>query len=216
MGGVSIEGAGILEFGTNVVLAESVQIVNENRMSFGDCVRVGYQTTLMDTDYHYIIDTRERTIRRNTAPVVIGSGTWISSTCKIMKNTHLPPDSVVGGGSLVNRDYSSESACQIFVGTPAKPVKNNRRRIFNVKVEAEINRYFRTHPEAEKHTVDFSEDLDTLCLSNFFRDERSMLFTAVPAAGTGAPSGSAETPSGGEPKIASDARNKSENRLRKQ
>ena len=216
MGGVSIEGAGILEFGANVVLAESVQIVNENRMSFGDCVRVGYQTTLMDTDYHYIIDTREHTVRRNTAPVVIGSGTWISSTCKIMKNTHLPPDSVVGGGSLVNRDYSSEVACQIFVGTPAKPVKNNRRRIFNVKVEAEINRYFRTHPEAEKHTVDFSEDLDTLCLSNFFRDERSMLFTAVPVAGTGAPSGSAEMPSDGEPKIASDARNKSENRLREQ
>lgn len=168
-GGAIIEGGGTLEFGDNVMLGESSKIMNEERMVFEDHIRVGYDCTFMDTDYHYIIDTQTHKAHRNKGEVVIGEGTWISSTCKIMKGTRLPKNSIVGGGSLVNHDFSAEEPCQIFVGTPAKPVKSNQRRIFNVKVEDELNKYFKEHPEEKSHIVEV-DDIDELCYSNFFRN----------------------------------------------
>lgn len=168
-GGTVIEGVGTLEFGDNVVLGENCKVMCEDHIIFHDHVRVGYETIFMDTDYHYLIDTETRTMHRNTAKIEIEEGTWISSTCKIMKGAHLPRNSVVAGGSLVNRDYSSEAACQIFAGTPAKPVKGGRRRVFNTKVEAALNKYFHEHPEEATKVMDI-EDIDDFCYSNFFNN----------------------------------------------
>lgn len=169
-GGTTIEGGGLLEFGDNVVLGEGCKIMCENHIIFHDHIRVGYEVIFMDTDYHYIIDTETHAVHINKAKVEIGEGTWISSTCKIMKGSHLPKNSIVGGGSLVNRDYSAEAPCQIFVGTPAKPVKVGQRRIFNVKVEDELNEYFKTHEDERTKIVDNVGDIDKFCYDNFYRN----------------------------------------------
>ena len=169
-GGTTIEGGGLLEFGDNVVLGEGCKIMCENHIIFHDHIRVGYETIFMDTDYHYIIDTETHAVHVNKAKVEIEEGTWISSTCKIMKGSHLPKNSIVGGGSLVNRDYSAEAPCQIFVGTPAKPVKVGQRRIFNVKVEDELNEYFKTHDDERTKIVDSVGDIDKFCYDNFYRN----------------------------------------------
>lgn len=87
----------------------------------------------MDTDYHYIINTKTNNIYHNKESVIIGEGTWIASTCKIMKGSIIPKNSIISGGSLVNKDFSKEDPCQIYVGVPAKPIKGNSRRVFNVK-----------------------------------------------------------------------------------
>lgn len=168
-GGCIIEGDGTLEFGDNVALAESCKVMCMNHITFQDHVRVGYETTFMDTDFHYTINTETLTVHRNTGEVVIGEGSWVSSNCKVMKGSRLPRNSVVAGGCLVNRDYSGEAEAQVFVGTPAKPVKGNTRRIFNVKVEDKLNRYFRQHPDEKTYTLE-TDDLDSLCYDHFFRN----------------------------------------------
>lgn len=168
-GGTIIEASRTLEFGENVMLAESCKIMCCHHIVFGNHIRVGYESTFMDTDYHYIISTENHKVRPNKAPVTIGDGTWISSNCKIMKGAVIPPKSIIGGGSLVNKDFSQEAPCQIFVGTPAKPVKGGFRRIFNVKMEDELNSYFAQHPEERSYVVE-ADDLDKLCYTNFFRN----------------------------------------------
>ena len=166
-GGCILEGGGILELGDNTRLAESCKVMCAKHIKIGDNVAVGYETTIMDTDYHFVLDTQTHTVHPNTAEVLIGDGTWISSTCKIMKGTILPPNSVVSGGSLVNHDFSSEDPCQVYVGTPAKPVKKYRRRIFNKKIELEITKYFNEHPSEKTLKID-AEDLNDLCYSFFY------------------------------------------------
>ena len=168
-GGTVIEGRGTLEFGDNVVLAENCKIMCANHILFHDHTRAGYETIFMDTDFHYIIDTETNKVRRNTATIEIGEGTWISSTCKIMKGTHLPKNSIVGGGSLVNHDFSNEAPCQIFAGSPAKPVKGGKRRIYNVKVETELDEYFMANPDETSKVMDV-DDFDDFCYSNFYRN----------------------------------------------
>lgn len=167
-GGCIIEGDGILEFGNNVVLGESCKVMCCNHIKFNNYIRVGYECTFMDTDFHYVIDTNTNKISHNKETIVIGEGTWIASTCKIMKGSVIPQKSIVGGGSLINKDFSKEQPCQIYVGTPAKPIKGNSRRIFNVKKEDEFNLYFKLHPYEKNYIVEV-ENMDELCLQNFFR-----------------------------------------------
>lgn len=166
-GGITIQGCGILEFGDNSRIAESCQIMCDKHVKIGNNVSVGYETTFMDTDYHFVIDTVSHTVHPKKGEVIVGDGTWISSTCKIMKGSRLPMNSVVSGGSLVNKDFSDEEPCTVFVGTPAKPVKRNKRRIFNKKAEADISRYFNEHPDEKTKVLDV-EDIDAFCVSNFF------------------------------------------------
>lgn len=168
-GGTTIEGAGTLEFGDNVMLGESCKIMCMCHMIFHDHIRVGYEATFMDTDYHFIIDTETHVVHRNCAKVEIEEGCWISSNCKIMKGTHLPKNSIVVGGSLVNKDFSAEAPCQMFIGTPAKPVKEGKRRVFNTEVEMDLHDYFEEHPE-EKTKVMEVEDMDDFCYSFFYRN----------------------------------------------
>ena len=166
-GGTIIEGGGILEFGDNTRFGESCKIMCTYHVKIGNNVSVGYETTFMDTDFHYVIDTVSHTVHPNRGEVIVGDGTWISSTCKIMKGSRLPMNSVVSGGSLVNKDFSDEEPCSVFVGTPAKPVKRNKRRIFNKRAEADISRYFNEHPDESTKVLDV-EDIDAFCFSNYF------------------------------------------------
>lgn len=167
-GGCIIEGYGILEFGNNVVLGESCKIMCCNHIKFYNYIRVGYECIFMDTDYHYIINTKTNNIYHNKESVIIGEGTWIASTCKIMKGSIIPKNSIISGGSLVNKDFSKEDPCQIYVGVPAKPIKGNSRRVFNVKKEDEFDLYFKLHPYEKNYIVEV-DNMDELCLQNFFR-----------------------------------------------
>lgn len=165
-GGSILNGGGTLEFGNNVFIGCGCLIENNNHITFKDNVRFGFQCMIMDTDFHYMINPDTGKVYRNSGDVVIGEGSWVASNCRIMKGSRLPKDSVVGGGSLVNKDYTSESTAQIYVGTPAKPVKKGRR-IHNVNKQAELDKYFREHPD-EKSCVLETEDLDELCYSYFW------------------------------------------------
>lgn len=172
-GGSIIEGTGTLDFGDCVMLGENCRIMCCEHIIFGNYIRVGFDCIFMDTDFHYIIDTQNLQVRRNTALVEVGSGSWISSNCKIMKGTRLPKASIVSGGSMVNKDFSGEQPCTIFVGVPAKPVKHGFRRIFNTKVEDALNEYFHANPRAMScELVDelTTSDLDNFCCSQFFRN----------------------------------------------
>ena len=167
-GGTILEGGGTLEFGDSVVIGSGCLLTCERHMVFGDHVRVGYNTMFMDTDYHYVIDTETRKVHPTSADVVIGAGSWVASYCRVMKGAHLPKNSVVAGGSLLNKDFSAEAPCQIYVGTPAKPVKGNRRRVHNMKLQGELDKFFGEHPEATSHVVSGDGDLDEICFSNFW------------------------------------------------
>lgn len=172
-GGSVIEGTGTLEFGDCVMLGENCRIMCCEHTTFGDHIRVGFDCIFMDTDFHYIINTQNLQVRRNTSSVEIGSCTWISSNCKIMKGARLPKGSIVSGGSMVNKDFSGEQACTVFAGAPAKPLKHGFRRIFNTKIEDELNEYFRANPSMVSCDIEetsISLGLDDFCCNHFFRN----------------------------------------------
>ena len=167
-GGSIIEGNGILEFGDKTRLGENVRIMCFNHIKFCGYNAIGYDTVLMDTDFHFLLDVNKKTVKRNSLPIVIGEGTWLSSNCKIMKGSQLPSNSIVVGGSLINANFRETGQYQIFAGTPAKPIRNGYRRLFNIQEERKLTKYFKNHPN--EHTVEIeSDELDIFCFSNFWK-----------------------------------------------
>lgn len=134
----------------------------QNRITFHDDIQVGYETTFMDTDFHFLINTETRLVKKNIAEILIESGSWISSNCKIMKGTRIPKDSVVITNTILDKDYSIESANTLFAGNPGKPISNHYRRIFNVGLEQELRDFFNNN----EIKVLSTSNLDDTCLSD--------------------------------------------------
>ena len=169
-GGSVIECQGTLEVGNNVRIAENNYIMCVEKVKICDCTAIGYDTAIMDTDYHFVLNTSNNHVKRNTKNVIIASGSWVSSNCKILKGARLPQNSIVSTYSVVNRDYSKELPGQLYGGIPAKPIKKYVRRIFNTKEEDQLMKYFREHPEDDEYPVNIKMDIDHFCVDNFFRD----------------------------------------------
>jgi acetyltransferase-like isoleucine patch superfamily enzyme len=168
-GGCIIENNATIEFGDKFLMAESVQVMCAERIVFEDHVRIGFDSTLMDTDFHFILDIDKKRTSKNFAPIVIESGSWISSDCKIMKGAHLPKNSVVSGGSLINKNYENEAPNQIYVGVPAKPIRQNIIRIHNVREEDRLTEYFKNNPNEKYIDLNITDDLEDYCFSNYYR-----------------------------------------------
>ena len=81
-GGTILEGKGDYSFGNQVKIGENCKMMCKQRIEINDFVAIGYDSIIMDTDFHFVIDTETGRARRNTKSVIIESNTWISSIVK--------------------------------------------------------------------------------------------------------------------------------------
>lgn len=170
-GGCILENHGTIEFGEDFGMGEACTILCRNNIKFGDKISVGFRNTFMDSSFHYILDTKNRIVFRDTDPIEIKSGSWITSDCKVMQGARLPENSILIANSVLKSDLSAEPSNQMYGGNPAKPIGRNKRRLFNRIEEQRIYRFFTEHPSKMFLKVNF-EDEDTYCLDNAFNNYR--------------------------------------------
>jgi acetyltransferase-like isoleucine patch superfamily enzyme len=100
--------------GGSIVAAESITI--------GNCVAIGANTTIIDTDFHPL-DARwrqEHPADARTAPIVIEDDVFVGMHCLILKGVRLGQGCVIGAGSVVTRDVPPG---MIAAGNPAQILK---------------------------------------------------------------------------------------------
>jgi acetyltransferase-like isoleucine patch superfamily enzyme len=110
----------VLEIGDRFAMTGGTVCAAE-RITIGQDVTVGANTTIMDSDFHPL-DPRQRRLhpqRTNTAPVMIEDGVFIGVQCLILKGITLGQGCVVGAGSVVTQDVP---AGVIVAGNPAQPI----------------------------------------------------------------------------------------------
>ena len=88
------------------------------RITIGNNVTIGANTTVVDTDFHPLNPVLRRSLsaQANTAPVVIEDDVFIGMNCLILKGVTIGQGSVVGAGSVVARDVPPKV---IVAGNPA-------------------------------------------------------------------------------------------------
>jgi len=97
-------------------------LVVDERMTIGDRVWVGANTTITDTDFHPI-DPDVRLVdplNAKTAPVTIGDDVFIGMNSLILKGVTIGDRSVIGAGSVVTRDVPPHT---IVAGNPAQVIR---------------------------------------------------------------------------------------------
>jgi acetyltransferase-like isoleucine patch superfamily enzyme len=96
-------------------------ICSSERIVIGDCVTIGANSTIMDSDFHPLEPAARRlsSHRATAAPVLIGDDVFVGLQCLILKGVTLGPGSVVGAGSVVTRDVPAGA---IVAGNPAETI----------------------------------------------------------------------------------------------
>lgn len=76
------------------------------------------------TDSHYIYDKdSNEIINKQKRPARIGRHTWIGQNVCLTKNISIPPNTIIGLGSVAGGAFTEEYTC--IAGNPAKVVKKN-------------------------------------------------------------------------------------------
>lgn len=125
----------------NTTFGDDVKIMAENYICIGEHSRIAFGCQIIDTNFHYILDLETSSINRKSGKVIIGANNWIGNRSSIMKDTVTPDWCIVGSGSLLNKNYGDESFI-ILAGAPAKIVKRNKKRIYDLGIEVSLDERF--------------------------------------------------------------------------
>ena len=103
--------------------ASGVSICAQELVLIGNNVRIGANSTIVDTDFHPIDPEERLRFPQNgkSRAVVIEDNVFVGTECLILKGTRLGQGSVVGGGSVVTGDFPANV---IIAGNPAKVIQD--------------------------------------------------------------------------------------------
>ena len=85
---------------------------------------LSYGITLYNTDGHPIFDKDTRKIINKIKGITIGKHSWIGMNATILKNSFVPPNSIIGCNTVFSGGGKTHSYCA-FAGNPARIVKEN-------------------------------------------------------------------------------------------
>lgn len=145
---IRINSEAVVSIGEYAAFGGGIKIWCENFISIGKYTAITFDSQILDTNFHYLIDTQTSEISRNTGPVSIGAFNWVGNKAVIMKNTRTSDYTTVASSSLLNKDYSTQDNIPVMLaGCPAKVVSSGKVRVYSFMKEAEIRSYFVAHPQ---------------------------------------------------------------------
>ena len=126
MGGGGGKKTSMFKFGEKCSFWKNFNLFVTGGTSFymgNDCM-ISYDVTVWCGDGHQVIDNHsQEIINVQKEPLNIGNHTWISNNVLITKNAKIPPNTIVGMGSVVSKKFTEEYTC--IAGNPATVVKQN-------------------------------------------------------------------------------------------
>ena len=101
---ISIGEKARIEIGNQFLASTSLKLVSCHRIIFGERVRVGWECTFMDTDFHTLKKVNGGHTK-GYAPIKIGNNNWIGTKCHILKRTETPDYCTISATTLLNQKY---------------------------------------------------------------------------------------------------------------
>ena len=116
--------------GATVIVEEKVTVngmymllmENNSSIHIGPDCQFANDILVWCTDTHYITDM-DGNLTNVGKSIEIGEHCWIGLGARILKNTRIPKNCIVGMSSVITRKFDTENA--VYVGNPATLVKSN-------------------------------------------------------------------------------------------
>lgn len=106
-GGARLYTKGVLSIGDDFYLSLNSTIIAHDYVSIGNNVTVGWDSLIMDTDFHKVYNLKNMQPYAMTSPITIHDHCWICNSCQILKGANIPEDSIIASMSLVNKALST-------------------------------------------------------------------------------------------------------------
>lgn len=107
---IYVGGGKNLILGDDVQLTASAKIICETGITIGENSQFGWNTLLMDTDFHYLRNSIDGSIRSINTPITIGKNNWFGCNCVIYRGFSTTDYVTVGSGSKcrgkIDRNYT--------------------------------------------------------------------------------------------------------------
>lgn len=116
----------VLTFDGKVANSAGVTLVCGDRITIGDNTVISWDTLIIDTDFHFVLDTEKGTTRPMRRPIVIGKETWLCVGSKILKGSKMPDGCILSAGSILNKKYEEHNC--LLAGNPAIIARKNVKR----------------------------------------------------------------------------------------
>lgn len=116
-------------FGDDFRNSASMKLVSNYGISFGEHTSMGWDTLLIDSSLHSIINTETGQYLPEGTPISIGPYNWFGTGCRIMPGVHTPERCIFGMNTLVTRSSQMKSYC-LMGGNPVKILRENVARDF--------------------------------------------------------------------------------------
>lgn len=106
---VSVGPSGSLIFGDDIICSSGFKLACYSTITLGDNVRIGWNTQIIDTDFHILKSVDGKKCKgKGYAPVDIGDGVWIANSCKLYKGTVIPHSCVVAADTILHSSLRCE------------------------------------------------------------------------------------------------------------
>lgn len=128
--------------GNNVAIGGGTMVKSTQSISIGANTSITGNCVVMDSNMHYVKDIESGIIPSLRKGILIGKNCWINHGTTIAKGAVLCDHSITARNTYVGKDMSQFGSHVLFAGQPAKPIKTNVQRIFDLKKEKEISLYF--------------------------------------------------------------------------
>lgn len=146
---------GKMELGKFVMTMSGVLLKSTYYIKIGDYTRLTSGSFVMDTNIHLVKDINTGIIGRVCKPIEIGKGCWIGMNTSILGGTKLPDYCITSRYSFLSKDYvKTDEPGTMFAGSPAKAIKKNVQRLFNIELERVVTAFFIEHPDVKEYQGD--------------------------------------------------------------
>lgn len=113
------------EMGHMTCIGSNVKIICIHHIALGTWARIGFESQIIDTNSHQMLNVETGEKFELTAPIHIGNFNSVSNRVTFMPNTYTPDYCVIASNTLCNKDYRKLGNNVLLGGIPAKLLKTS-------------------------------------------------------------------------------------------
>ena len=136
------------------------------KLEIGHHTRIGFNSVIMDSNDHFLVNMDTYKVKSMTTPIVIGNWNWLGCYSFVKKGTKTPDYLLVSAPyAVLCKDYTGLKCGSIIGGIPAKLLsETNSRIIYNIENEQKVRTWFFEHrDERETDMSRFTDTVDEFC-----------------------------------------------------
>lgn len=113
-----------LIIGDNFNATAGLKLVCNYGITIESNVLIGWETLLLDSDFHKVTNLDPTTIHEGYGKILIGHDSWLANRVTVYKNVVIPAHSIIGAGTTLYRTPSSKEYCLFGANTIVSIKKN--------------------------------------------------------------------------------------------